>query len=500
MAKITLDTLATLSNEPSAIALINSNFSRIATAIENTLSRDGTFPNTMLADLDLNNKKIVHLPLPHDASEPARLTDINSALVDYQLIRDDAEAYSGVAQTAATQAQGYASAAATSATNASNSASAASTSASNASTSATSIASIATGITFTYSSTTSAADPGSGIFRMNSTTLSSVSSLYVDNNEKNGSSVTAWLDTFDDSTTTTNRGKIVIRGVTDPTKFAIFTPTSVTDSTGYRTIAVTYVAGNGTWTNGQDFGFTFSPSGDKGATGAGTGDMVAANNLSDLANAATARSNLGLGTIATQAASNVSIAGGSITGITDLAIADGGTGASSASAALTNLGGLAASLVSAFGLTLIDDADAATARTTLGLSTVAATGAFADLLSKPTTLSGYGITNAETLGTVRGLNTQTTSYTAVLTDAGKVVEINNASANTFTIPPNSSVAFPIGTYINIAQYGAGATTITPGVGVTIRNRAGLKLGGQYGIATLYKRSTDEWVAAGDLTT
>ena len=53
---------------------------------------------------------------------------------------------------------------------------------------------------------------------------------------------------------------------------------------------------------------------------------------------ATARTSLGLGSIATQAANNVSITGGSVTGITDLAIADGGTGASSASAARTNLG------------------------------------------------------------------------------------------------------------------------------------------------------------------
>jgi len=50
-----------------------------------------------------------------------------------------------------------------------------------------------------------------------------------------------------------------------------------------------------------------------------------------------ARTNLGLGTIATQAANNVSISGGSITGITDLAVADGGTGASDAATARTNL-------------------------------------------------------------------------------------------------------------------------------------------------------------------
>lgn len=88
---------------------------------------------------------------------------------------------------------------------------------------------------------------------------------------------------------------------------------------------------------------------EKGAAGAGTGDMLAANNLSDVANVSTARANLGLGTMATQNASSVSISGGSfagsatitagtITGITDLAIADGGTGASTAAGARTNLG------------------------------------------------------------------------------------------------------------------------------------------------------------------
>ncbi len=52
---------------------------------------------------------------------------------------------------------------------------------------------------------------------------------------------------------------------------------------------------------------------------------------------AEARTTLGLGTIATQAASNVTITGGSVTGITDIAIADGGTGASTAAAAFSNL-------------------------------------------------------------------------------------------------------------------------------------------------------------------
>ena len=70
-----------------------------------------------------------------------------------------------------------------------------------------------------------------------------------------------------------------------------------------------------------------------------SGSLLTANNLSELtATASTARTNIGLGTISTQSAAAVAITGGSITGITDLALADGGTGASTAPNARTNLG------------------------------------------------------------------------------------------------------------------------------------------------------------------
>jgi len=98
------------------------------------------------------------------------------------------------------------------------------------------------------------------------------------------------------------------------------------------------------------------------------------------------------------------------------------------------------------------------------------------------------------------INAQTASYTAVLTDDGKLITMSNASANNFTVPPNSSVAFGIGTQLNIAQLGNGQTTIVAGSGVTL-NSAGtkLKLSAQYAVATCVKTDTNTWFVCGSLS-
>lgn len=96
-------------------------------------------------------------------------------------------------------------------------------------------------------------------------------------------------------------------------------------------------------------------------------------------------------------------------------------------------------------------------------------------------------------------NAQTgTSYTLALDDAFKLVTMANAAANTVTVPPNSSAAFPIGTRIDLGQDGAGQTTIVAGSGVTIRTPETLKLRKQWAKATLIKRATDTWDIEGNL--
>lgn len=98
------------------------------------------------------------------------------------------------------------------------------------------------------------------------------------------------------------------------------------------------------------------------------------------------------------------------------------------------------------------------------------------------------------------VNAQTgTTYTLVLTDAFGAVSLNNASAITLTVPPESDAAFEVGTFIELYQLGAGAVTITPGSGVTINSRnALLDTGGQYAVAGLRKIAANTWLAVGDL--
>lgn len=94
---------------------------------------------------------------------------------------------------------------------------------------------------------------------------------------------------------------------------------------------------------------------------------------------------------------------------------------------------------------------------------------------------------------------KTANYTLALTDAGETLEMNNGSARTITVPPNSSVAFPVGTEISVLAQGAGDVTIVAGSGVTLLS-SDLKIDGQGKGCVLKKRATNEWYVIGALTT
>lgn len=109
---------------------------------------------------------------------------------------------------------------------------------------------------------------------------------------------------------------------------------------------------------------------------------------------------------------------------------------------------------------------------------IATSNAYADLVHFGTDISG--------------------SLTLALTHAGKWMDVTAAA--TITVPPNSSVAFPLGTQMIFRQYAAGQVTFAEGVYVDIQSSGNkLKTSGQYAVCTLIKTDTNEWALSGDLS-
>ena len=103
------------------------------------------------------------------------------------------------------------------------------------------------------------------------------------------------------------------------------------------------------------------------------------------------------------------------------------------------------------------------------------------------------------------LNDQTATYTAVLTDnRNKLIRMNVSTANDFLIPTNASVAFPIGSVINVVRTGNGQTTIkavtagTTTIQSTGATATAPKLRAQYSAASCIKVATDTWIVVGDI--
>jgi len=152
----------------------------------------------------------------------------------------------------------------------------------------------------------------------------------------------------------------------------------------------------------------------------------------------------------------------------------------------------AATTISTFGASLIDDAAASNARTTLGLGTAATTAGTAYATAAQGTLADAALPKVKTINAQTG-----TTYTLVSGDLGKVVTCSNAAAVTLTVPPNASVAFAVGSTIEVIGVGAGVVTIAQGAGVTVNATPSLVFRAQHSGCTLVKTATDTWQAVGD---
>ena len=99
------------------------------------------------------------------------------------------------------------------------------------------------------------------------------------------------------------------------------------------------------------------------------------------------------------------------------------------------------------------------------------------------------------------INSLTSSYTLALSDAGKLVAVtNDTTAAVLTVPANTSVAFQVGTHIDIARLGIAAVSVVGASGVSVNGTPGLTLRERYSAATLIKINADSWLLVGDLST
>lgn len=168
--------------------------------------------------------------------------------------------------------------AATSATAASASAAAAANSEAAAAASAV-VAGEAAGFKWTYDTSTTMADPGTGDIRFNSATLSSVTAMAIaDNSADSGNpDASSFVLSWDDSNNAPHRGTLTIRKASAPQTFAVYSITgSSTDSTGWTQLSVTYVTHSCSFSASDELYVSFTRTGNAGASGDGSGDMLVA--------------------------------------------------------------------------------------------------------------------------------------------------------------------------------------------------------------------------------
>ena len=87
MAKLTLSDPSVL--DSSILPVITNNNTAIETALENTLSRDGTSPNQMDADFDMNGNQILNVPVPVASTDLVRLLELTTEVTRLEELIED---------------------------------------------------------------------------------------------------------------------------------------------------------------------------------------------------------------------------------------------------------------------------------------------------------------------------------------------------------------------------------------------------------------------------
>lgn len=275
----------------------------------------------------------------------------------------------------------------------------------------------ATALFYTFDTATADVDPGNGKLRLNQSVQNTSTVIRADLLDFYGADYTGFLNTIDDSTSTV-KGQIRLAVKNDPTKFLLFNINSMATPAGYRNITATVIASSSAspFANNDQIIFAFTRTGDQGATGGGSGDMLAANNLSDLVNKGTARTNLG-----------VAIGSDVQAFDSDLAALAAANPTSDQYIYWTGAATIAKATVTSFIRTLLDDVDAAAARTTLGISAAIPTGLIAPFAP------GSGVAVPSDWLLCDGQAVSRSTYSALFTALGTLYGAGNGTT-TFNVP------------------------------------------------------------------
>lgn len=205
MAKLTLTDLTSLTNETTALNQINANGALIETALENTLSRDGTATNTMGADIDMNSNKLLNVAAGTAGTEGVNLAQLTAATGQVP------------------------------------------------------------GLSMTMETTQTDSDQGNGKVWFNAA-VASATIIYLDDLDSGGGAISTFVQTWDNSTNTGSRGYIYVVQKASALNYAVFEiDGAVTDASGYTKIPVNYMSGDGTLADTDAVSVHFTRTGDKGS-------------------------------------------------------------------------------------------------------------------------------------------------------------------------------------------------------------------------------------------